>query len=83
MRVRSGEQLVQLLGSTEHVRQVGKHFEQTAAPTSTYPEAHVQVLLAVIRRWWLVLSQDEQFVAAAQQVKQKGEQSWQTLLPES
>lgn len=50
VRVLSGEQLVQLLGKTEHVRQVTTHLEQTAAPTSTYPEAQAQVLVPVIRR---------------------------------
>lgn len=83
VRVRSGEQLVQLLGNTEHVRQVTKHFEQTAAPTSTYPEAQAQVLLPVIRRWLTVFSHEEQFVADPQQVRHRGEQSWQKLLPES
>jgi hypothetical protein len=83
VRTRSGLQKVQLLGQTEQVRQVGTHAGHTMAPTSTYPEAHTQVLLAVISLWLTVLSQEEQLAADPQQVRQTGEHSWHTAAPES
>ena len=73
--VRSGEQLVQLLGNTEQVRQVEKQAVHTAAPTSTYPEAQVQMFPVAMRRWLTVLSHEEQLAAAPQHVRQRGEQS--------
>jgi hypothetical protein len=83
VRTRSGLQEVQLLGRTEQVRQVVRQAEQTVAPTSTYPEAQIQVLFEVINLWLTVLSQEEQLLAAPQQVRHTGEHNWHTLAPES